>query len=328
MSNLWGWSGNPIFHTYPCTGPVASFEHPFDSAFSSCQNDTIILSIYDSDGVVDSSITITINGITYTVESSEIQWSEPTLTYISPIEFTDGQTVSVCIDSANDIYGNPLNSPQCWEYYIDKAPPRIDVIEPDTTVNVRNYEQNITFDISDRGSGIDISSITYYINGVNQTENLVLTGDSENLRCNFNTRDILGQFVPGETVFVSIDVCDSPDFCAPNCSQLDFTFITVPEAACYVHPNPFTPDGNNINDFTVFDYPSMFAKEATIKIFNLRGVEVFSKNIGPIDDYSEQGRRQWNGTDGNGKKLPDGIYMYIIIVDGEVVCNGTVVLAR
>ena len=328
MSNPWGWSGNPIFHTYPCTGPVASFEHPFDSAFSSCQNDTITLSIYDSDGVVDSSITITINGITYTVESSEIQWSEPTLTYISSTEFADGQTVSVCIDSANDIYGNPLNSPQCWEYYIDKAPPRIDIIEPDTTVNVRNYEQNITFDISDRGSGIDISSITYYINGVNQTENLVLTGDSENLRCNFNTRDILGQFVPGETVFVSIDVCDSPDFCAPNCSQLDFTFITVPEAACYVHPNPFTPDGNNINDFTVFDYPSMFAKEATIKIFNLRGIEVFSKNIGPIDDYSEQGRRQWDGTDGNGKKLPDGIYMYIIIVDGEVVCNGTVVLAR
>ena len=72
----------------------------------------------------------------------------------------------------------------------------------------------------------------------------------------------------------------------------------------------------------------MFAKEATIKIFNLRGIEVFSKNIGPIDDYSEQGRRQWDGTDGNGKKLPDGIYMYIIIVDGEVVCNGTVVLAR
>ena len=328
IANHWGWIGNIPFHTYPCTGPDVSLEHPFDSAFSACDPESIVLTISDPDGVVDSTILIEVDGNYYTIDSPEVDWCEPTLIFRPFAGFSDGETVNICIDSVVDIYGNSIASPQCWEFYIDRTSPNIEIIAPDTTVAVRNYTQNIIFDLNDFGSGIDESTLQFYLNSSEQTINLVLTGDSENINCRFNTHDILVQFAPGETISVRISVCDSPDFCGPNCSQLDFTFITVPEAACYIHPNPFTPDGDNINDFAVFDYPSMFAKTAVLKIYNLRGIEVFSQNIGPVDDFSQQMQRQWNGVDNNGNPVSNGIYMYVILVNGEVVCNGTVVVAR
>jgi len=37
---------------------------------------------------------------------------------------------------------------------------------------------------------------------------------------------------------------------------------------------------------------------------------------------------RWDGTDEDGNPLPPGLYVYIITVRGELVCEGTVTLAR
>ena len=36
----------------------------------------------------------------------------------------------------------------------------------------------------------------------------------------------------------------------------------------------------------------------------------------------------WDGTDRFGRPLPQGLYIYVIEVDGEVVCEGTITIAR
>ena len=38
--------------------------------------------------------------------------------------------------------------------------------------------------------------------------------------------------------------------------------------------------------------------------------------------------RSWNGKDDIANPLPEGLYIWIIISNNEVVCNGTVVLAK
>ncbi len=37
---------------------------------------------------------------------------------------------------------------------------------------------------------------------------------------------------------------------------------------------------------------------------------------------------RWFGKNMTGKYLPQGIYLYVIEVDGEIVCEGTVTIAR
>jgi hypothetical protein len=36
----------------------------------------------------------------------------------------------------------------------------------------------------------------------------------------------------------------------------------------------------------------------------------------------------WNGNDDDGNLLPQGLYLYIIKLDDEIVCNGTITLIR
>ena len=95
-----------------------------------------------------------------------------------------------------------------------------------------------------------------------------------------------------------------------------------------MHPNPFTPDGDGINEIAVFDYPYMFSEDAELQIYDLRNVLVFSRHIDHISEASDFLSRSWDGRDKNGNPLPEGLYLWIIISNGEVVCNGTVVLAR
>ncbi|MCD6418447.1 hypothetical protein J7M00_06670 [bacterium] len=73
----------------------------------------------------------------------------------------------------------------------------------------------------------------------------------------------------------------------------------------------------------------MFVKPALLKIFDMRNCPVFEDEIGPIAQPEDFDIRKWNGTDSSGKPLKSGIYLYIIFSeDGEVLCEGTVVLVR
>ena len=121
---------------------------------------------------------------------------------------------------------------------------------------------------------------------------------------------------------------DTTDYCEDNVFDTSFVFFIEPEVGCRVHPNPFTPDGDGINEITVFDYPGMFSKSGKLEVFDIRGVKVYEGEIGPVSGFDDVASRRWDGTDTQGSPLAPGLYMYVIIVDGEVVCSGTVVLAR
>ncbi len=87
-------------------------------------------------------------------------------------------------------------------------------------------------------------------------------------------------------------------------------------------PNPFTPNHDGYNDVVEFDYAGLDLQAASLKIFDVEGVNVQSW------ENSRAGLVAWDGRDRNGRPLPPGIYFYSLRERGHNVMNGYIVLAR
>ncbi len=323
------WPGEPTFYTYPCDGPIATVVRPENNTWSACEQESIIVRIDDEDGVVASTIALKIDGTIYTIDSAQVNWSSPNLIFYPFDDAMNGDSVKICLLSAKDIYGNTLiGDSLCWFFRTDFEPPYFALREPDSAALVFDRQQDILIKIFDDGSGIDTSSVQLLIDSVNFTDNCIFNWQDENLEVRFVPENAGLIYAAGETIWISISAQDMPNYCASHTGSAEWFFYTLPEIGCRAVPNPFTPNSDGKNDFAVFDYPEMFVNSATLYIYDLHGIKVYKGEIGPVEDAGEQYKRIWNGRDSSGKPLPQGLYMYLIMVDNEIVCNGTIVIAR
>ena len=95
---------------------------------------------------------------------------------------------------------------------------------------------------------------------------------------------------------------------------------------CERFPNPITPNFDAINDFAQFEFDGIFVKPAQIHIFDIHGHEI--RTIDVPAGLSAKQHARWDGTDDGGNPVPEGVYIYTIEVAGEIVCEGTVTVAR
>ena len=63
---------------------------------------------------------------------------------------------------------------------------------------------------------------------------------------------------------------------------------------------------------------------------HFRNIEVWrSTLLDPVKSYTDIEGRQWNGLDMKNQKLvKPGVYLYVIKVEDQVVCKGTVTVAK
>jgi len=122
-------------------------------------------------------------------------------------------------------------------------------------------------------------------------------------------------------------------FCAAGLPGYELEPCATPEIpddfyghGCLRYPNPFTPNNDAINDFIQFAFDNIGQSEGTIYIYNIHGHEV--KQIPIPTGAGAKEAAQWDGCDNNGNDLPQGLYVYIIESGGEIVCEGTTVIAR
>lgn len=89
----------------------------------------------------------------------------------------------------------------------------------------------------------------------------------------------------------------------------------------YVSPNPFSPNGDGINDVGGFYYDLSKTASVTLKIHNYKG-EVKSLVSGASRPAGLSGDG-WTGTDNSGRILPDGTYKYVLTADAGTVFSGS-----
>jgi len=291
----------------------------------------IIVRLYDLEGVNHDSIWLNINGRTYTTRDPNLRYANDTLRfYYDPSGFTDGEIVTVKV-FAKDINNLPMRDTLVWNFTIDYRPPVYSVTYPNVWM-IREESPQIVVHIHDDLAGVDPLSLRMTVNGVEYgPASFNFTGTGERNRDGdiiFRPANVGVKFQPGDTVYVRVRACDNPDYCGSNCSDTTFSFMIEPRVACLVHPNPFTPNADGYNDIAVFNYPYMFSTDAELYIFNKWNVEVYKGKLGHISDFADFVSRCWDGRDKDGKVVPPGVYLYVIKVNGEVICNGTVVVAR
>ena len=305
-------------------GPVANIILPANNTISACVDQQIWLRIYDSDGIDTNTIILVINSDTFTCDSTELSFKNDTLFFVPPPNYWfDGETVYVSLIAASDVFGNELSAPLSWRFFMDFSPPVAAMTEPEETSVVYDQAQTIKIYLFDSISSVCHDSIKLYIENIEYNANQLSYQENYVI---FEPEDFGLIFMPGDTVDVRIYACDLPDTCGPNCAEYGWQFYLAPPFNCARMPNPFTPNMDLINDYIQFTFPGMLFNSADIYIFDLHGRLVKRIYVPNGPDAKEFAK--WDGTDDGNHQLPEGLYIYIIEVKGEVVCTGTITLAR
>ncbi len=91
-----------------------------------------------------------------------------------------------------------------------------------------------------------------------------------------------------------------------------------------IAPNPFTPNGDGINDALVISYKLREVsadRPVVVRLFDLAGRRV--AELPPISSRSGEFRQEWDGRDGDGRMVPPGIYVYELLLDIQQEQNKT-----
>ena len=95
-------------------------------------------------------------------------------------------------------------------------------------------------------------------------------------------------------------------------TSLSSSLVFAPQ----IGPNPFTPNGDAINDVAHISYKLLRVTSqvpVSVEIFDLSGrlvKQIYAGDI-PIGEYSHS----WDGTDHSNRLVPPGLYLYRIAVD-------------
>ena len=319
--------GNPA---YRCVSYFIDYSAPTIISMSPAPNSeiaaaiTFSINLADSgSGIDDSSIGLTVNGLDYFAGDGYLTWDGSELRLIPAASFDPGETVLVCLDSILDSPDlcdpNVLDS--CWSYVVEILP---DLWTSDSLISISPISiaegDSFAFD----GIGIYEGNDTlanFFVE--------IMAGGSILRRVEYY------DFAPGDTIFESgrfasagfgagdYSIClrlDSDDDILESneANNIGCVDITLSSVDCDVRPNPFSPNSDAINDEARFSYPGQSSRDGTVELFDLDGNLVVELREPCV----------WDGNDAAGNAMPKGVYVYIVLRDGKVICKGTVYIAR
>ncbi|WP_263786393.1 FG-GAP-like repeat-containing protein [Salinibacter grassmerensis] len=105
-----------------------------------------------------------------------------------------------------------------------------------------------------------------------------------------------------------------------NTAVLDLT-VELPDQLP-VQPNPFTPNGDEVNESVGFLVNEFGLDQPTVEIYTFEG-----RLIRTLSEVTS-GKVKWDGTSESGEEQPPGVYLYVVRDGGQDVASGQVTLAR
>ncbi|MBN1755930.1 gliding motility-associated C-terminal domain-containing protein [bacterium] len=324
------------FYVMILQGPTANVIEPLPMTITSCADQRILITLYDEDGVDPSTINLHVEADSYNIDHNWLEYFEAeSLLVFTPdfALFSNEQLVDVSIVNVEDNLGNPMWDTLAWSFYVDLEAPVCSLEYPYVGMMLQDPNPIIEIRVDDNLAGVWPDTISLNINGLDYTvadDGIYWYFDDDNINGNLvvNSEAASVYFAPGDTVNIRLRVGDKPDYCAPNMSRWDWWFTIEPRVSCYAAPNPFTPNNDNYNDYILFHYPRMFSTDANVSIYDLRNVKVWEKTVPSVNEITDYLERTWDGRDTKGKILPEGIYIYVLQVEGKVECTGSIILAR
>jgi len=311
------------------TPPVPVLVSPVEGTLTTCEDEEVHIDLSSGEDMDISTIVFRVDGDSWTLDNEELELADEIL-YFRPsgyYTYTTG-TVNICLDPIADIHG-AWSDEICWNFDVDLDPPVMSNESPTGMVTAFSFP--ISMDITDNMLPLDLASISVEIIAGGVTTTVTNADDFARWEAptfSFSSADCGAPFADGQTVTVRLMVRDLPPAtsdCAGNLLDTSWTF-TLSETPCDRYPNPITPGiRDRVNDDVIFQFPNMRKTGADIEIYiyDLKGNEVAL-----IDKRSVVGDWRWDGTDTNGDQLGQGTYIYLIRVDGETMCNGTITIAR
>ena len=95
---------------------------------------------------------------------------------------------------------------------------------------------------------------------------------------------------------------------------------TTDKNTIYACPNPFTPNGDGINDIISFYYNE---KSITGNVL----LKIFEKSGRQVRTITTSNNLSWDGKDGSGEIVKSGVYIYQITINSNIY-SGTIILAK
>ncbi len=324
-----------------CVGPVASVLCPptsdvGDTTVSACPDQTITLELLPADFPIDEpTVRMTVNSTIYSLDDDELSFSDEILAFAPPSPWTHGQLISYNLFRADDTRGCALTEPITSFFYYDNQPPQVYDIDPQPGFEFTGT-MNIGLWVEDVPAGINYEDIVITIDDVTHTIGdgfMSYAGDHKaGVASISGLPDDFG-IARGDTFELCIEVEDLVrsnegicELCGPNDTVYCYDYMFYPETNCERVPNPFTPNYDNINDYVQFYFPEMYRLDGVISIYNIRNRPVAQIHVDHGAGALQMSR--WDGTNFDGILLPEGLYIYVIKTENEVVCEGTITLAR
>jgi len=171
------------------------------------------------------SIDFTVEGVHYSVGEGYLTFTDDsvlTWTPIPPDTFEDGDTVSVCLMSADDTCGGTLELPVCWNFYVDLTPPAIWGISPPPDSVVFDSLSSVRFCIFDSLSGLDTSTIEVSFDGTLAERSITWVRD------HWVVVAVPESSLTGDSVRICISATDTTDYCEDNILDTCFTIYIEP----------------------------------------------------------------------------------------------------
>ncbi len=326
----------PQAHTWNFTTsipPVPVLITPGNNDTTTCEDEEIHIDLSSAGGTIDTmSLELCINSDCFEITDPELELVRDTL-YFRPsglYTYTTGLVI-ITLMPVSDTLG-AVGDTATWQFFVDLIPPVMSSEVPVSPPQVSATAFPISMNITDNMLPVDHTHIEVQIIHNGTSDTTIVEGDDPFVMWadptfSFSSAATEIAFNDGEWVTVRLLVRDLPpatSSCPGNLLDTTYTF-QLAETPCERGPNPITPGlRDDKNDEVVFQFPNMRKSDIDVHIL------IYDLRNNMVADITDQlgGEWRWRGTDTAGESVPQGTYIYLVRVDDETVCNGTISVAR